>query len=408
MTNQAIHVRRQRRRTLTDRMVAALPRRRQPYFHPDPELPKHGVRVRPEGPGAYTIITRDPFKKQRWTKIGSTAEMTIDEARGRAREVIRRVEAGLAPFEAPKPKAESVAAVAANWLHRHVDRRGLRTAAEQHRIVSKYILPHLGDRTFVDIKRRDVAALLDYVEDRHGPQTADQVLCTLRSMASWVQQRDDEYVPPFVKNMRRTPKQDRRRSRVLYDDELRKVWRAAGDAGAYGVAVKSLLFTAQRREKILSLKWFAVSEGVWTIETAAREKGNPGSLVLPRAVLDLLEAVPRFVGSDHVFAGTGSDRRDFNLAWQKSGLDRASGVTGWRLHDLRRTARSLMSRAGVPTEIAERVLGHARPQIESTYDVHTYDREKADALAKLANLIERIVNPPAGSNVVPMHETAAV
>lgn len=43
MTNQAIHVRRQRRRTLTDRMVAALPRRRQPYFHPDPELPKHGA-----------------------------------------------------------------------------------------------------------------------------------------------------------------------------------------------------------------------------------------------------------------------------------------------------------------------------------------------------------------------------
>ena len=82
-----------RRKVLTDAMVATLPRRAQPYFHPDPELPKHGVRVRPTGPGAYTVITRDPFGKQRWTKVGSTAEIAIAEARDIARTVIRRVRA---------------------------------------------------------------------------------------------------------------------------------------------------------------------------------------------------------------------------------------------------------------------------------------------------------------------------
>jgi len=47
------------------------------------------------------------------------------------------------------------------------------------------------------------------------------------------------------------------------------------------------------------------------------------------------------------------------LARLKAKFDRACGVTGWTLHDLRRTARSLMSRAGVSADHAERCLGHA-------------------------------------------------
>ena len=58
-------------------------------------------------------------------------------------------------------------------------------------------------------------------------------------------------------------------------------------------------------------------------------------------------------------------------------------------------------------DIAERVLGHARPAMEETYDRHAFVAEKADALRKLAALIELIVNPP-GDNIVPLHEAAAV
>ena len=74
----------------------------------------------------------------------------------------------------------------------------------------------------------------------------------------------------------------------------------------------------------------------------------------------------------------------------------------WTLHDLRRTARSLMSRAGVPRDHAERVLGHAIAGVEGVYDRHAYEDEKADALDKLAQLIDRIVNPPDQTNVVPL------
>ena len=65
-----------------------------------------------------------------------------------------------------------------------------------------------------------------------------------------------------------------------------------------------------------------------------------------------------------------------------------------------------MSRAGVRPDIAERCLGHIVGGFEGIYDRHTYAAEKADALRKLAALIERIVNPPA-DNVVALHEAAS-
>ena len=80
-------------------------------------------------------------------------------------------------------------------------------------------------------------------------------------------------------------------------------------------------------------------------------------------------------------------------------IDR-SGVKNWRMHDLRRTARTLLSRAGVDVDIAERCLGHALPAIRATYDHHGFEREMRAAFEKLAALIERIVNPT--DNVVPM------
>jgi integrase len=412
MTDKATsRPRRPRRKVLTDRMVETLPRRPQPYFHPDPELPKHGIRVRPAGPCAYTVITRDPYGKQRWTKIGSTAELNIAEARDKAREVIKRVEAGLEPFERPKPKPESVAVVAASWLDRYVDKNKLRSASEQRRIVTKYILPVWRDRTFIDIKRRDIAELLDHIEDKNGSAMADRVLATLRAMASWVQSRDDDYKLPFTRNMRRVPVQDRKRSRVLSDDELRRVWHAAGNDGVYGVLIRLLLLTAQRRQTILNMRWSAIAPtGVWTIPNAPREKGHAGRLQLPLLARAVLKDAPRFVGNDYVLAGNGRRRRMFNLGQRKHALDKASGTADWRLHDLRRTARSLMPRAGVSTEIAERVLGHARPAMEGTYNLHPFDDEKAAALAALADLIERIVTtpPPAKSEKVVTLSKAAV
>jgi integrase len=399
-------LRRQRRERLSDKQIADLARKvRKVYFHPDPELPKHGVRFRPSRPGSYTIVTRDPFGKQKWVKIGSTAEMTIAEAREKARAAIRRIEQGLEAFEPPPVKADSVGDVMATYLKRHVEARGLRTGGEIRRILQTNILPHWRDRPFAEIKRSDIAALLDSIEDKHGAWVADGVLAQLRGVATWFASRNDDYQLPFTRNMKRVSAEARKRARILNDAELQAVWRAAEGAGVYGGLVRLLLLTAQRRDKVVAMRWSDISpDGVWTIQTAAREKGNAGALKLPEAALSIIRSMPRFVSNAHVFAGKGGGATA-NFSKDKIRFDTASGVSDWTLHDLRRTARSLLSRAKVRPDIAERVLGHVVKGVEGTYDRHSYHVEKADALAQLAALIERIVNPPEG-NVVALRDVS--
>jgi hypothetical protein len=78
----------------------------------------------------------------------------------------------------------------------------------------------------------------------------------------------------------------------------------------------------------------------------------------------------------------------------------------WKLHDLRRTAKTLMQRAGVRPDISERVLSHVIAGVEGVYDCYGYLPEKRDALDKLAALVDRIVNPVDNVRPLVKQETA--
>jgi integrase len=172
-----------------------------------------------------------------------------------------------------------VAEVAENWLRRHVEKNKHRTAAEMRRQIEKYVLPYWRDRIFVEIKRKDFTALLDMIEDKHGPAMADAILCTLRSIAGWLQKRDDDYSPPFVRGMRRVRAEVHNRSRMLSDDELRRIWNSAGEMGQFGAFVRLLLLTAQRRDKVGTLRWDDINaSGVWTIRTEERDEKSSSTV----------------------------------------------------------------------------------------------------------------------------------
>ncbi|MGO9701437.1 MAG: tyrosine-type recombinase/integrase [Xanthobacteraceae bacterium] len=388
------------RKTLTDRGVAALKPRPQRYAFPDPQLTGHYVRVQPSGSKTFVTVACSRSGKQIWTTIGASDVLTIDEARERAREVIKRVRSGLPAVE---PAADSFAVIAANWLQRHVEPNGLRSAKEIVRLLDRHILPAWRDREFISIRRSDVAALLDHVEDNHGARQADYCLNVVRSIANWYAARNDDYTPPIARGMRRQNPKAQARARILTDDEIRAIWKAAESNGTFGGIVRLALLTAQRRTKVVGMRWADVSvDGVWTIPKEQREKDTAGSVLLPKTALDIIRAQPRIGNNPFVFAGRGDGR--FNgFSKSKERFDAKCGVTGWTLHDLRRTARSLMARAGVSSEHAERVLGHTIGGVEGVYDRHRYDTEKADALRKLAALIQRIVTG-APADIVPLRE----
>jgi integrase len=76
----------------------------------------------------------------------------------------------------------------------------------------------------------------------------------------------------------------------------------------------------------------------------------------------------------------------------------------WTIHDLRRTARSLMTQAGISPDHAERALGHVIGGVRGVYDRHSYFEEKRQAFEALAAQIRRVLD--AQPNVVPMRRAA--
>jgi integrase len=380
-----------KRRGLTDRQLETLPRRDRRYTLPDPEqlglylrIPARSSRA----PIAFAAVARNPAGKQVWLTVGTADAVGVDRARELARQAVRRIRSDALTRELGKA---TVRDVAEQWLERQVRRNKHRTAGESERIVNTYIIPHIGDRPFADVRRKDIAELLDRIEDDHSKRVAETVLVVFRAISNWYSQRDEAYSPPLVKGMSRVPKREKHRSRTLTDDELRKVWRVPG---RFGDSVRLLLLTAQRRAKVHTMRWDDINAaGVWTIRTEAREKGNAGRLKLPAVAIGILNAQPRFSGIDYVFAGhRGGVDATLRAAEYKAQFDKLAGVTDWRLHDLRRTARSLMARAGVPADVAERVLGHSQGELIQIYDRHNYADEMGAALEKLAKLIRRIVS----------------
>jgi integrase len=319
--------------------------------------------------------------KPRTRKLGTYPTMTLKQARDMA----------LAYFENPnRAEVGSFKSVAENWLHRHVYASGMRSARERRRHLHTYVYPKWEARPFLEIRRSDVNALLDHIADHHGGTQADAVLATLRSIMFWHQARDENYISPIVRGMQRNKR--KARSRILDDAELRALWEATEGKGAFNALIRTLLLTAQRREKVATMKWDDLSDGYWNIRVEEREKGTAGKIKLPPLVRQIIQAQPRVLNNPYVFTGRG--RAAFNsFSPCKFALDRKlpPKMPPWRVHDLRRSARSLMSRAGVLNEHAELVLGHAIPGVAGVYDRFSYEPQKAQALQRLSKLVLSIV-----------------
>jgi integrase len=297
-----------------------------------------------------------------------------------------------------------------NFVRRYVEGdKKLRSKAEIERCLNTYVYPDWQDRPFQELRRADVTALLDKIQDKNGARQADLVLAIVRKMTHWYQSRVDDYVTPVVRGMRRAT--GAKRERVLSDDEIRLLWRAFESKGIdphFGALVKLLLLTGQRLRKVAHMRRHDIADGVWTICTEAREKGNAGAIRLPSLALATVESVPKLEGNAHLFPAARGDGPLNSFSQRKKELDRKvpKGTARWTLHDLRRTARTLMARLRIDDRVAERTLGHTLQGIEAIYNKHSYADEKAAALERLAALIESIIRPPAATNVVPLRPSS--
>src|SRR5262249_22156176 len=130
--------------------------------------------------------------------------------------------------------------------------------------------------------------------------------------------------------------------------------------------------------------------GDWLLPAVRNKAGVELLRPMSEAAQRIIASQPK-VG-DYVFTADGV-RPLGGDSYYKRAFDKASGTSGWTLHDLRRTSASLMIRAGVPEAHAEQCLGHTIRGVAGTYNRHSYHSEKLRAYEKLAALIETIVHP---------------
>jgi integrase len=369
---------------------------------PDPGQRGLYVLVQPTGAKSFAVRYRFGGRSRKLT-LGAGIELAA--ARKLAADALFEVSQGRDPAVAKARRreeqrvaaADTLAAVTAEYFKHKCAK--VRDAAARERTLARLVLPTLGARPIGEIRRKEIARLLDKIADENGLAQSDYTLALLSIVFNWYAVRDEDFRSPIVRGMRRRKPSEHARSRTLTDNELRVVWHtAAADPSPFGAYVQFLLLTGARRNEAAYMRRSEIVGTDWTLP-AARNKAKKDLIrPLSAAALAVIARTPRIHNSDYVFTTDG--RRFGSLSRRKADLEKASGTSGWALHDLRRTARTLLSRATVPSEHAERCLGHVIGGVQGVYDRHGYYDEKRLAYEKLATLIETIVNPQ--PNVVAM------
>ncbi|MFN7194790.1 MAG: tyrosine-type recombinase/integrase [Rhodospirillales bacterium] len=377
------------------------------------------ARCQPSGKITYGFRYRQRSTgKRRWIALGHHGQITPDQARTIAQKHAGVVADGGDPLgekivERAKAKAaKTVGDVIDMYVTEHARAKKLRSADETSSFFDRLVKPKIGALPLYDLRKSNIVEMLGAIESRNGPFLADRMLAHVRAALNWYEAsgKDDDYRAPVFRRMARTTRDDRTRTRVLTDDELREISAALQFVSpTFAAIVRVLMLTAQRRDEIACMKHSEISNGCLTIPGSRYKTGDDHLVPLTDGILAIIEAQPKWAKCKFVFSTNGESPfqgfskskaaldKAINQARKKAGND--TPIPDWRLHDLRRTARTKLSALGVSTEIAERTLGHKLQGIEAVYNQHAYEAEKRDALERLGAAIERILNPPTG-NVV--------
>jgi integrase len=364
------------------------------------------VVVWPEGKKSFIVRYRRPNGKSAKLTLGQIPLVTARKLAGDAHDKLHRgidpgEEKKAAKREVAEAAADTVLAVCAEYLNHPKTKATLRTYDKRRHQLELMVYPVLGARPIASITKTDCVRLFDKIARERGPVIADHMRAILSRIFYWHEGRHDTFRSPITRGIERhaKPPKERARKRTLTDDELRRIWQETGDNKPFSVLIRFLLLTGARKNEAAQLPRSEIDgNGDWLLP-AERNKVKCELLrPLSAAALAIINDRPRFDGCDYVFTNDG--RHPIGAFSQgKRRLDHDSGTSGWVIHDLRRTARSLMSRAGVISEIAEKCLGHVAGGVEATYNRHDYYKEKTLAFEKLATQLELIVNQPEG-NVV--------
>jgi integrase len=368
-----------------------------------------GLGVRRHTTEAKHYVLRYRFNgRQTFKKIGRHGSpFTPETARKEAKRLLGLVAAGTKPAN---ERERSVETTYGAEVERYLAKRKGVLKPLSFKQVEFRLTKHgkpLHKLALSEIDRRAIAQLLNEVESGSGPSARNRVRTTLFTFFGWLVKEGLLEINPVANTSRAT--EARSRERVLTEAELAEVWAALGDDG-FGDVVRLLILTAQRRDEIGSLRWSEIDfDRAFLVLPPARTKNNrTHELPLSAQALAILKrraAEAKAVNKANdarVFSGFGLSGRKKKLVQALLELRRetdrkAKPMPEWRLHDLRRTAATMMAdKLGVLPHIIEAILNHVsghKAGVAGIYNRAKYEAEMREALVTWADYVDAITSP---------------
>jgi integrase len=373
---------------LTKSAIDALPTPPKDIVYWDSGCPGFGVKIAPKGRKVFIVLYRAGGTGSRLRKytIGPYGRITLHQARAAALKIFAARTEGRDPA-AEKQQArrrlvlDGVENLVEFFISEHVSKT--RSAREISRLLRREVIPSWGRRSIHEIGKRQVIELVTEVSARGTPAAANKLLKVVKTFFGWCVGRAILDLSP-AKGVPALAR-ERARDRVLDDDELARILRVARQInGPYGGIVELLALTGQRREEVAQLTWDEVdlASQTWTLPACRTKNGKRHIVHLSKEAIAVLMRTPKL--GKFVFSLTGTKPfQSFSAA--KRELDKLSGISDWRLHDLRRTCVSGMARLGVAPHVADKVLNHQAGTISgvaAVYQRHEFLAERKDALER--------------------------
>jgi integrase len=381
---------------LTKSVIDDLPTPAKDLVYWDAACPGFGVKVTPAGRKVFVVLYRTGGAGSRLRKytIGPYGRVTLHQARVSAQKVFAAKLEGrdLATERRDARKrmvADRVEDLLEAFITQHVSQNRSARATSQ---MLRRELGTWGGRSIHEISKRDVIEAVSAVEQRGALVAANTTLKAIKTFLRWcvgravLDQSPAEGIP--------LPTKEVARDRVLNDDELARVIVAARQiSGPYGGIVELLALTGQRREEAARCVWDEIDlhNRIWTLPNLRTKNAKPHIVHLSDLAIAVLGKAKK--QGKFVFSAAGTHPfQDFSNA--KRELDAISGVTGWRLHDLRRTCVSGMAGLGVAPHVADKILNHQSGTISgvaAVYQRHQFMAERREAIEKWGAHIAHIL-----------------
>ncbi len=371
----------------------------------DSVLPGFGLKVTPKGRRVFVLQYWVNGRARRVTLGLYGAELTVDQARAKARNLRGQVAAGGDPAaERARVRAiPTLAEFAERYMAEHAAVKKKPRSYEGDALnLRLHVLPTLGRLRLDQVTRADVARFHAGMRDR--PFQANRCLALLSMMftlaEAWGVQPDGSNP---TRHVQKYP--ERKVERYLSDAELARLGGALEDAANTGehpsviAAIRLLIFTGCRRDEILKLRWEYVDFERGCLNLP---ESKTGAKVVPLGApaLELLAKLPRNDGNPYVLPGKvpGKHFVGIQKAWER--LRAQAGLSDVRLNDLRHTHASVGAAAGESLLVIGALLGHQQQATTQRY-AHLSDDPVRAAAERIDEHLEAALKGRLGE-VVPL------